>query len=87
MIKFKTVSGSDRYGVVLKNSVLFKEVLVRSLEENVRLSWRDNMTWKTAEHVGHWAAISKEIADQCFTGKEIKKKMDEFKNRKQRRQG
>lgn len=83
VIKFTTVGGEDRYGVVLANSLLFKEVKVRSREENVLLSWRDNMTWKTAEHVGHWATVSKEIAALCFTGKEVAKKLK--KNRKQRR--
>lgn len=87
VIKFKLIDGEDRYGVVLKTSDLFKEVVVRSQEKNIRLSWRDSMTWEHATHEGHWTTVSKKIADQIFTGKEIKKKMDQYRNRKQRRKG
>ncbi len=86
VIKFK-LKGRVRYGVVLSMSDLFKTVTVRSLERNVIIHWSDSNLWEAAEHMGPWKTVSNSIAALCFTGSEIKEKMDKFKNRKQRRQG
>lgn len=86
VIKFTQIDGSITYGVVTSTNDIFREVMVRSREHAVRIHWND-LRWKKAVHVGPWSAVSKEIADQCFTAKLIKKKLGKYLNRKQRRQG
>ncbi len=86
VIKFVGMNGSITYGVVTANSQIFREVILRSREHAIRIHW-DDLRWKKAMHAGPWSAASKEIADQCFTGREIKSKMGGKLNRRQRRQG
>lgn len=85
VIRFKDVGGGWRYGVVVQNSDVFKEVKVRSRDDDFRLTWRDSFTWEKSEHVGHWSKVSKEIADKCFSPEGLKRRLDESRRRMKER--